>query len=117
MVTSLRLLGGATLRVSGAAVWSVGGGQQRSWCPLELSAPGGPTLEDDIPRDLRTPWDEFERNDGPVGEALAPCRKPDSLVATVVDTSDVLSASTGKSAVVRKLERCSSRRKEGSILV
>lgn len=28
MVASFRLLGGATLRVSGAAVWSVGGGQQ-----------------------------------------------------------------------------------------
>ena len=72
-----------------------------------------------IPRGWRTSFDEREWSrqggavagsvvDGPVGEAVALCLEPEPLEATVVDTY-ILITSAGKSAIVGKSQRCSSK--------
>ena len=80
-----------------------------------------------IPRGPGTSFDESEQRrlvgvavsgvDGPVGETV-PCREPEPLAAMIVESSCRLAKSVGRSAMVGKLQRCSSRENVGvSVLV
>ena len=75
-----------------------------------------------IPRGPGTSFDEREQRrlmgvaisgvDGPVG-AVVSRLEPEPLDATIVESSGRLSKSVGRSAMVGKLQRCSSRENVG----